>query len=55
MEYDERKELEALLHPLVEWLNGPRRHPHLTIHVTAIGAELVEGVETFQITEYLRD
>lgn len=40
--------------PLVEWLNE-HCHPHTSVIVTPVRAELVEGVICAKIEEFLRD
>lgn len=41
--------------PLIKWL-CENVHPHHSVIVTSVGAELLEGsVSTGEITEYLKD
>jgi hypothetical protein len=45
---------EAAARPLVEWLNE-NCHPHVTAIITPDRAELVEGLYSVPITEYIKD
>ena len=51
----EIKEFENLCRPLIKWLND-NYHPHVTILITPINAELLEGIQsTGIIHDYIRD
>lgn len=51
---DNAKRLEELARPLIQWLNETY-HPHVTVIVTPVGVELVEGVFSVPVTDYIRD
>lgn len=51
---DKRNELEALSKPLVKWLND-NCNPHTEIRIDSTRAELLEGVCSFQIPEFIKD
>lgn len=44
------EDFEAAVKPLMKWLND-NHHPHTTVIVTGIAAELVEGLKTFVLPE----
>lgn len=48
------KEFEELAKPLVKWLNE-NYHPHVTVIITPTSVELMEGLFTSPITEYIKD
>lgn len=50
----EEKTFEEIVRPLIEWM-AKNHHPHTTIIVDCVHAELVEGVEVFRTEEYLLD
>lgn len=47
-------EFEALSRPLIKWLND-NYHPHVTVIVTPVNAELMEGQMNFPTHDYIRD
>ena len=51
---EKRKEFEAVTRPVIEWLNA-NCHPHFSVFVTPISAELSEGTIAYTTHEYLRD
>ena len=51
---EQRKMFEEVTRPVIEWLNA-NCHPHCSVFVTPIGAELSEGTITYMTHEYLRD
>ena len=51
---EKRKEFEAVTRPVIEWLNA-NCHPHVTVVVTPVSAELSEGTIAYTTHEYLRD
>jgi len=52
---DQRKELEALSRPVMEWLNN-NFNPHVNVTITPTTAELFEGLcSTGQILDYIKD
>jgi hypothetical protein len=56
---DERKkeqgeQFEVLVRPLMKWL-AENRHPHTTVVITAMNAELLEGQIAISTDEYLVD
>jgi hypothetical protein len=51
---DNAKRLEELARPLIQWLNETY-HPHVTVIVTPVGVELVEGICSVPVTDYIRD
>jgi hypothetical protein len=51
---DDAKRLEELARPLIQWLNETY-HPHVTVIVTPVGVELVEGICSVPVTDYIRD
>jgi hypothetical protein len=40
--------------PAIKWL-AENVHPHTAITITSTGAELFEGITTFNTDEYLKD
>lgn len=50
----QQTEFEAATRPLVKWLNE-NCHPHVTAIIDPGRAELVEGVFSTPITDYIRD
>jgi hypothetical protein len=50
----QRKEFEEAARPLIEWLNN-NCHPHTTVIVDNIVAQLFEGICVFRTEEYLKD
>jgi hypothetical protein len=50
----QQKELELSSRPLIEWLNK-NCHPHVTAIVEPDRVELVEGVCSIPITDYIPD
>lgn len=48
------KTLEEAARPLIKWMNE-NCHPHCTVIVDSVGAELVEGIATVKTFEYLKD
>lgn len=48
------KEFEAHARPLIQWLNE-NCHPHHTIIITPVGAELLEGNMAVPVTDYVLD
>ena len=51
---DLRPGFEQAAKPLIQWL-CKNMHPHCTVVVTPISAELLEGVMSTHTTEYLKD
>lgn len=51
--YD-RESFEAAARPLIAWLNE-HCHPHVSVHVTPVGAELSEAEMYVPVTDYLKD
>ena len=51
---EQRLEFEDACKPLVKWLNE-NCHPHMTVVVHSCGAELLEGIATASIEEFLKD
>jgi len=52
---DQRKELEALSRPVMEWLNN-NFNPHVHVTITPTTAEFFEGLcSTGQILDYIKD
>ena len=51
---EQRSEFEAVTRPVIEWLNA-NFHPHVTVVVTPISAELSEGTIAYTTHDYLRD
>lgn len=51
---EQRQEFEALSRPLIKFLND-NCHPHVTVLVTPGSVELVEGVVSIPITDYIKD
>jgi hypothetical protein len=51
---EQRKEFEAVTRPVIKWLNA-NCHPHVTVVVTPVSAELSEGTIAYTTHEYLRD
>lgn len=47
------KEFEKLVKPVIEFLND--FHPHTSIIITSVNAEIIEGVLSFRTEEYLKD
>ena len=47
-------EFEALARPLIEWMCS-NCHPHVTSILTPTGAELTEGMVSFQTDDYVKD
>lgn len=47
-------EFERVTRPLIKYM-AENHHPHTTLIVTAVNAELVEGVMNFPTTDYLLD
>ena len=55
MTQEQQESFEAVARPLIKWL-CENAHPHHTVIVTPVGAELLEGAATTgQITDYLVD
>lgn len=55
MTEDECKSFEAVARPLIKWL-CENVHPHHTVVITPVGAELLEGsYSTGQILDYVQD
>ena len=54
MTTEEIAEFERLARPLIEWLNN-NRHPHHTIVITPNSVELLEGVVSIPVHDYVRD
>lgn len=50
----ERESFKEAAKPLILWLNL-HAHPHTTVIVGSTGAELVEGVCSVQVLDYLKD
>lgn len=50
----ERQQFEAVVRPLIEWLNA-NCHPHVTVIVDNTSAELVEGIAAVRTRDYVRD
>lgn len=48
------KELEEASKPLIKFLCD-NCHPHVTVIVTPDGAEMVEGIATIKVTEFIKD
>lgn len=51
---EQTQSFEEASRPLVKWLNE-NCHPHVTVVVTPIGAELTEGIYMVKIKEFLQD
>jgi hypothetical protein len=51
---EDKRVFEELARPLVKFLND-RFHPHVTVIITPVSIELVEGVCAAPVIEYLRD
>ena len=54
MTSEQKEEFERLARPLVEWLNN-NWHPHVTVLITPIHAEIMEGLLSVPIIEYVKD
>jgi len=50
----QRKEFEKAARPLMVFL-GDTCHPHVTVIVDCVSAELVEGVVMFRTEDYVKD
>jgi len=48
------KEFEELVEPIIKYLND-NFHPHVTVIINPIGAELVEGIATHHTEKFLKD
>lgn len=48
------KEFEGLSKPMIKFLCD-NFHPHVTVIITPIGAEILSGSAAFRCEEYLRD
>lgn len=53
-EEEVQKEFEALVRPLIDFLNR-KGHPHMRIIIDTTSAQIVEGVRCFHTEDYLRD
>jgi hypothetical protein len=51
---EQRRELEALAKPMIDWLNR-NMHPHSSIIIDTTSCQLVEGVSAFTTMEFVRD
>lgn len=54
MTEEQRAQFEALTRPVIEWLNA-NHHPHVTVVITPVSAELSEGITAFTTHDYVRD
>ncbi|MDP2158955.1 MAG: hypothetical protein Q8K02_00595 [Flavobacterium sp.] len=50
----QQKELETVARPLIEWLNK-NCHPHVTAIVNPARVELLEGVCSIPVEDYISD
>jgi hypothetical protein len=51
---EQRKSFELAARPLIAWL-CEHCHPHVAVIVEPTGAELVEGVASIKVNDYVRD
>ena len=51
----QHKEFEDAARPLIEYLNTAGFHPHITVIVDNISAQMVEGVAMVHTTDYTKD
>ncbi len=51
---EQRKELEAVSRPLVQWLND-NCHPHVKVITDCSRVQLLEGVAQVIIEDYIKD
>jgi hypothetical protein len=51
---EKAKKLEELARPLIQWLNETY-HPHVTVIITPIHVELVEGLVGIPVLDYVKD
>ena len=49
-----QSDLEDAARPLIQWL-CENFHPHVTVIVTPTSAELVEGIASARVMDYVRD
>ena len=49
-----REELEKVARPLIEWINN-NGHPHVRAIVDSTNVELLEGVCSIIVEDYIRD
>lgn len=54
MTKEQLKEFEAIARPLIKYLND-NHHPHVTAIIHPTGAELLKGLCSFPITDYVKD
>ncbi len=51
---EQRNELEKLTRPIIKYLND-NFHPHITVVINTVGAELLEGICNYSTKDYLKD
>jgi len=49
----QRKEFEAVARPMIEWLNN-NSHPHASVIIDTIHAELLEGCAVVSTNDYVK-
>ena len=54
MEDARRSSFEVVTRPVISWMND-NCHPHTTVIITGMSAELMEGVVGFTTEDYLKD
>ena len=54
LDKQQREELERVARPLVKWIND-NCHPHVVVVVDSTNIELLEGVCSIIIEDYIRD
>lgn len=52
--FEAPKTFEAVVKPVMEWM-AKNKHPHMSIVIDSINAELLEGVEGVHTEEFLQD
>ena len=51
---DKKQTFEEVATPVIKWINE-NGHPHMTIIITTTHAELTEGLEAFENSEFVPD